>query len=85
MAQDDPSICADMEAKNSWVVVDWQENRHFKFEAIAYVCSLSPLFGPLAPILRLGPVMSVGTKFYETIASNRKIAGKFTAPEPGIY
>ena len=80
MAQDDPSICADMEAKNSWVVVDWQDNRHFKFEAIAYVCSLSPLFGPLAPILRLGPVMSVGTKFYETIASNRKIAGKFTAP-----
>jgi hypothetical protein len=69
-----------MEAQNSWVVVDWQENRHFKFEAIAYVVSLSPIFKPLTPLLRLPPVMSVGTKFYQTIASNRKTAGKFTAP-----
>ncbi|HBB32403.1 MAG TPA: hypothetical protein DDZ80_08595 [Cyanobacteria bacterium UBA8803] len=80
LAQDDPSIFADMQEKNSWVVVDWQDRRHFKWEAIAYVVSLSPLFFLLAPLLRWGPVMSVGTKFYETIASNRKVAGKFTAP-----
>ncbi|MEM6426933.1 MAG: HTTM domain-containing protein, partial [Cyanobacteria bacterium P01_D01_bin.128] len=29
-AQSDDSICADMEAQNSWVVVDWQGQRHFK-------------------------------------------------------
>lgn len=80
LCQDDPSIFADMQEKNSWVVVDWQGNRHFKWEAIAYVVSLSPLFKFLAPILRWNPIMSVGTKFYETIASNRRFAGKFTAP-----
>lgn len=78
MAQDDPSIHADMEEKNSWVVVDWEENRHFKWEAIAYVTSLSPVFWFLAPILRLKPFMAVGTKVYETIASNRKAAGQVT-------
>lgn len=80
MAQEDASIHADMEAQNSWVVVDWQGNRHFKFEAIAYVCSLSPLFWPLASVLRWNPVMAVGTKFYQAIASNRRTAGKFTKP-----
>lgn len=80
LAQDDAAIYADMQAHNSWVIVDWQANRHFKWEAIAYVCHLSPLFRPLAPILKLKPVMSVGTKFYETIASNRKTAGTFTKP-----
>ncbi len=78
--QDDPSIFADMEEKNSWVIVDWQENRYFKWDGIAYVVSLSPLFGFLAPILRLPPLMAVGTKVYETIASNRRMAGNFTKP-----
>lgn len=80
IAQDDPSIYADMQAMNSWVIVDWQGNRHFKFEAIAYVVSLSPIFGFLAPVLRWKPIMAVGTKFYETIASNRRAAGRFTKP-----
>lgn len=80
IAQGDASIYADMQEKNSWVVVDWQENRYFKWEGIAYVVSLSPVFSPLAYILRLPPLMAIGTKFYETIASNRKVAGKFTAP-----
>lgn len=79
LAQDDPAIFADMEAENSWVIVDWQGNRHFKFEALTYVYSLFPLFQPLTPVLKWGPVMWVGTKFYETVASNRSTAGKFTA------
>jgi uncharacterized membrane protein YphA (DoxX/SURF4 family)/predicted DCC family thiol-disulfide oxidoreductase YuxK len=80
VAQDDESIYGDMLEKNSWVVVDWQGNRHFKFEAIAYVLSLSPIFWGLVPLLRWKPVMAVGTKFYETIASNRKTAGLLTRP-----
>ncbi len=80
VCQDDPSILADMEANNSWVVVDWQGNRRFKWDAIAYIVSLSPVFKLLAPILRLPPLMVVGTKIYETIASNRKMAGNFTKP-----
>ncbi len=80
IAQDNDSIYADMLEKNSWVVVDWQGNRHFKFEAIAYVCSLSPLLWLLTPLLRWKPVMAVGKKFYETIANNRQVAGNFTKP-----
>ncbi|EDX87101.1 hypothetical protein S7335_4808 [Synechococcus sp. PCC 7335] len=79
-AQSDPSICADMESYNSWVVVDWQQKRHFKFEAIAYICSLSPVFQVVAPILRWQPVMNVGTRFYEAIANNRRKAGLLTKP-----
>ena len=80
IAQDEDSIYEDMQQYNSWVVVDWTGKRHFKWEAIAYVVGISPLFSPLATILRWGPLMSVGTKFYETIAANRKLAGKLTAP-----
>jgi predicted DCC family thiol-disulfide oxidoreductase YuxK len=79
-AQDDPAIHEAMLANNSWVVVDWQGHYHFKFEAIAYIVSLSPIFGFLAPLLRWQPVMAIGTRFYEFIASNRKLAGKFTRP-----
>ncbi|MEO0532325.1 MAG: DCC1-like thiol-disulfide oxidoreductase family protein [Cyanobacteria bacterium P01_A01_bin.123] len=79
-AQSDPSICADMEEKNSWVVVDWQGQRHFKFEAIAYVVSLSPVIWWLEPVLRWKPLMQRGTHFYEWIATNRRVAGRFTKP-----
>lgn len=79
-AQDDPSIYADMQEKNSWVVIDWQGQRHYKWEAIAYICSLSPIFWFLSPILRWKPLMFLGTKFYEIIASNRKTAGILTKP-----
>ena len=80
MAQDEELIYADMQKYNSWVVVDWQGNHHYKWEAVCYVVSLSPVFGFISPILRFAPLMSIGTKFYETIASNRKLAGKLTAP-----
>ena len=76
--QDDASIYADMQEKNSWVVVDWQGDRHYKWEAVTYVLSLSPLLGFLALPLRWGPLMTVGTKFYEIIATNRRAAGIFT-------
>ncbi|MGK7959168.1 hypothetical protein [Crocosphaera sp.] len=79
-AQSDESIYEDMLEKNSWVVVDWQENRHYKFEAIAYVVSLSPILSFLEPVLRWQPIMNGGTKFYQMIASNRKVAGNFTKP-----
>ena len=79
-AQTDEYIYADMQDKNSWVVVDWQENRHFKWEALVYVFSLSPIFKPLAFLMGLSAIMPLGTKFYEAIANNRKFAGNFTKP-----
>ncbi len=79
-AQEDESIYADMEANNSWVVLDWQGNRRFKWEALIYVISLSPVFKFLVPIMRIPVLFSLGTKFYETVATNRKMAGIFTKP-----
>ncbi len=79
-AQSDPSIQADMEKWNSWVVVDWQGNRHFKFEAIIYVVSLSPVFRYAVPILKLPLIFQAGTRFYEAIANNRTVAGRLTRP-----
>jgi predicted DCC family thiol-disulfide oxidoreductase YuxK len=79
-AQSEASIQADMERWNSWVVVDSQGNRHFKFEAIAYLVSISPVFRILTPLLRSCQVMKVGNRFYEAIANNRQKAGIFTRP-----
>jgi hypothetical protein len=80
MAQEETEIFADMQANNSWVVVDWQGKRRFKWDGFLYVMSLSPVLKYLEPILRAPFLMSLGTKIYETIASNRRVAGKFTAP-----
>ena len=80
VAQENPDIYADMERYNSWVVEDWQGKRYFKWQGITYVVSLSPILWWLASILRIKPLMAIGNKIYETIANNRRLAGKFTAP-----
>lgn len=80
IAQSDPVIQTAMETQNSWVIVDWQGNHHYKWQGIAYVVSLSPVFRPLAKILRWAPLMALGTRIYETIANNRRFAGNFTKP-----
>ncbi len=79
-AQSIPEINQAMELQNSWVIVDWKGRHHYKFEGIAYVVSLSPVFRFFAPLLRWSPVMAVGTRFYEWIATNRRVAGRFTRP-----
>ncbi|MGY6530733.1 MAG: HTTM domain-containing protein [Cyanobacterium sp.] len=79
-AQEEDNIFRAMEEHNSWVVVDWQGNYHYKWEALTYVISLSPVFAFLAYPLKLTWVMNWGNKLYETIANNRQVAGKFTAP-----
>ncbi|MTJ07679.1 HTTM domain-containing protein [Anabaena sp. UHCC 0204] len=80
MAQEDPDIYADMQTHNSWVIEDYQGNRYFKFKGIVYVVSLSPIFRFLVPLLNWKPIMAGGTRFYEAIAINRKLAGNFTKP-----
>ena len=79
-AQGHPDIFAAMERQNSWVVVDEQGHYHYKFAAIAYVCSVSPVFWMLAPVLRWPPIMAAGNRFYEAIANNRRRAGLLTRP-----
>ncbi|MDB9509130.1 hypothetical protein PN502_19130 [Microcystis aeruginosa CS-338/01] len=80
VAQDNPSIYEDMVDQNSWVVEDWQGKRRFKWSALVYIVSLSPIFWFLAPILRLPSLMTLGTRIYEWIASHRRFMGNFTKP-----
>lgn len=79
-AQSIPAVNDAMEKQNSWVIVDYQQRHHYKFKAIAYVVSLSPIFCWIAPILRWRPIMAAGTHVYEWIATHRKVAGRFTRP-----
>jgi hypothetical protein len=80
VAQDNPSVYEDMQKYNSWVIEDYQGNRYYKWDGIGYVVSISPILWWLAPILRVKPFMAIGTRFYETIATNRKFAGNLTKP-----
>jgi len=79
-AQSIPEINEAMEAQNSWVIVDWQGNHHYRFEGIAYVVSLSPVFYGFARVLRWKPLMMGGTRLYKWIANNRRKAGYLTRP-----
>lgn len=79
-AQNNPSIYADMEQYNSWVVEDYRGDRYFKWYGIVYVVSISPILWWLAPVLRIKPLMILGNKVYETIANNRPLMGNLTKP-----
>ncbi len=70
-AQNDPAIHEEMLQQNSWVVIDNQGNKHFKFEALIEVFRVSPLLWPVAPILRWGWTKALGTWMYERVANNR--------------
>ncbi len=77
---EDITIYHDMQENNSWVVINWEGKRYFKWDGIAYVVSLSPIGFPLEQILRIPILMNWGTKFYQFIASNRRMMGNFTKP-----
>ncbi|MBI1859072.1 MAG: HTTM domain-containing protein [Candidatus Melainabacteria bacterium] len=78
--QSDKAIYEDMQKHNSWVVVDYKGNKHFKFDALVYVLSVSPLIYPLTFILKWTPIKLLGKFLYEMVAANRKLASYFTKP-----
>ncbi len=61
-------------------VVDASGKSHYRFEALAYVIGLSPWAFWLAPVMRFGPFMAIGTWFYKHVANNRQLMGGVTAP-----
>lgn len=75
-AQSDPGILQQMEARNSWVVVDHQGGQHYKFWGVITIVKYSPLFAPLAPVLAWAPVRHYGRRFYEWVASHRQQASQ---------
>ncbi len=83
--QEDPSIEADMRLHDSWVVVGPAGDRHVRFDGVAYAMRHSPLLWPLGQLLRLPPLMAVGTRAYRWVAKNRGAAAHavfFMRPAP---
>jgi len=76
-AQIEPSIFAEMQGQNSWVVVDSQGKRHFGFEALTYLCWESPVLWVLSPLFRWRPFARRGEKIYEKISLHRKEGKRF--------
>lgn len=70
-AQSDPAIHEDMTQHNSWVVIDSNGNKHYKFGAFIELLRVSPLLWPIVPILQLGWIKSFGTWIYDQVANNR--------------
>lgn len=77
-AQSDSSINKDMQSRNSWVVIDCKGHRHYKYEALVYVCGMSPVLKYFVFPMRL--MSGLGNKAYELVANNRKLASSFTKP-----
>lgn len=72
-AQDKKEIEEDMKKYNSWVVVDYEGNKYYKFDAVTYITSLSPKISLLSPFFKLGLVRFFGEKIYEKVAKNRNL------------
>lgn len=79
-AQASSDIFADMQLHNSWVVIDHQNRRHFKFEALVYIFTQSPLFWFPGLLLRWSPLDRAGKFLYERVARNRGFVACLTRP-----
>jgi predicted DCC family thiol-disulfide oxidoreductase YuxK len=78
-AQDAPDIYAEMQERNSWVVVDHDGSWHVRWQALAVVFRRSPIFWPLGRLFALPVFRKSGDWVYETVARNRPLLGKATA------
>lgn len=77
-AQSVQAIHAVMEEHNSWVVVDHDEIRYVRWQAIALVFRRSALFWPLGRLFSLNSLRGPGDRIYEFVAQNRGFFGKLT-------
>ena len=79
-AQDAAEIDVEMRRLNSWIVVSGEhaEERLSKFDAFVYLCRLSPIARPLAPVLATKPARWLGARVYGWVARHRGLLGKLT-------
>lgn len=79
-AQDDAEISGEMRRLNSWIVVaDDGQTSLSKFDAFVYLCRLSPIAHPFAPVLASKFVRRLGKRVYEWVARHRGHLGRLTA------
>lgn len=79
-AQAYPDIYADMQRYNSWVVIDHNQRRRYKFEALVYIFKLSPIFWLLGLVLSWPPLTKAGRFLYERVANHRGLLAWLTKP-----
>ncbi len=72
--QSDPSVYADANRHNSWLVEDGYGNRSFGFAAGVVLVACSPIFFWTAPLLRVPLVSSWGEHLYRAVANRRTCA-----------
>src|SRR6266508_4893070 len=62
-----------MTLHNSWVLLDAKENRYFGFRGVIAALKRSPLFWPLASMLKLGWMAAIGEHLYSWVAIHRRV------------
>src|SRR5262249_8237811 len=79
-AQDDPHTASELRRQNSWILVDQQGHRFYKWDALVIAVSQSPVFSRLSRLMRIGPFSRLGLRFYDRIASHREFLTKLVSP-----
>ena len=78
-AQTQAAITRQMEAENSWVIVDAKGVSHYRYDGFLTLLARSPLFGPLAKVLGWKPLFALGDWLYRFVSRRRPLAGRMTA------
>ncbi|RQH25828.1 HTTM domain-containing protein [Okeania hirsuta] len=61
-AQTQPEIYTAIKNSNSWLLVEHQDNQYIQFQALIYLCNISPVFRPLTLVLSLPIITTIGKK-----------------------
>ncbi|MGH8447382.1 MAG: HTTM domain-containing protein [Solimonas sp.] len=78
-AQDTPRARTLLEANNSWVVIDHDEQAYLKWPAFAILLRRSPLFAWSWPLARLSALVAPGNAVYHFVARHRSDFGRASA------
>ena len=77
-AQSDPKAAVLLAINNSWVVSDGADTDYLEWDAVRHLMSNSFLFRPLATLLSVSPLQSLGNIFYQWVACNRSMLGRLS-------
>ncbi|HWU68011.1 MAG TPA: HTTM domain-containing protein [Stenotrophobium sp.] len=79
-AQDTPRARALLEANQSWVVIDGEDQAHLKWPALVALVRHSPVLGWLWPLLRNEAWVDTGNALYDQVAHHRQSLGRLFLP-----
>ncbi len=77
-AQDYPEIYQQMIKEHSWVVVNENGERFFRFSAAIELFRHSPILYPFVKFFKMAPVSYIGEKIYVWVSNHRPLMGKVT-------